>query len=465
MEYLAGIIRRCEGHCQNVSAGREKIEAYLSSSLGYGASCRVGVEGEVGRTSQRGIQSQSQSEQMNSQTVLNELETAKRSLSVITYLCQIISSMVFSWMEEPLFTIYCISRNLPIGTGIFQQRAAALLKRCGAEPRCLPQPSKLPSQSKGKSVVDLPTPCDDDSLSISDLVIHQFRDTFIQFPTATKSDAVSLRPKVGNHADVMCFDGLVALTGVESTCRETVLLLKSYLKSVFNLSDERCLQYNPIEERDKGGSTAQIALSEKDRERNKKFSFNPPLDEARLVFEKKIIAAWVDAYITSVPSDAPPPQVHKPMDRISFQELLSGLISHYNRLCVMVSGEYDDVSAASRALWKGSGGGRSRGKRKVEALNEGKGGGGSNGGESDDKITAAVVPPGKSKIIKSAPRKKSGSTLSKKNSTSLHPIAEGRKTESERKSKRTKRSSKKSYVEEDDSHDDEHSAADSDYDE
>jgi hypothetical protein len=251
MDFLVGLLRRCEIHCHSIASARERIIPSLS--------LQSSALGEI-------LQSQVKSDSTRSdlEQPLNKdlLETSLRRFELTSFLCAVLSSLPFCWADEPLSAIYWISRNSNVSASLFEKLFRSCLKQsCATEYDASSSDSQHPKSKK-----PAPVPVEIDP------TLQGYDDQLLVLQTMI-SVTSSSDQQLGSEIFIL------SLLAVEGGCRSVLMRLKCFLKSVFSFSDDRCLSFTPSYDKEVSDSahqrSAQLPLSDKDRDFHRSSWFSP----------------------------------------------------------------------------------------------------------------------------------------------------------------------------------------------
>lgn len=159
------------------------------------------------------------------------------------FLASALAHLPYDTADEPLEVVYYINRNVAVGTALLLGRLKEQLLSMGGEMRKADgmQPPALGSRPKGSKVAPKkatePSPADGET----DLVLNEA--AFTEWLSQYTSEMCTTNAKSATVAAVRLTELL--LLALQLRCNESILRLKTYLKSVYALSDERCASYTP----------------------------------------------------------------------------------------------------------------------------------------------------------------------------------------------------------------------------
>jgi hypothetical protein len=234
MDLIIGLLRRCEFHCQSIATVRERVVS------------EEGFDSRIEKLLSAGSRSNGTTPLPMGPKLSVVKEMISNSFQLISFLGALLSSLPFCWADEPLSAIYWISRNSNVTASIFEKLFRSSLKEICATEYVEPDRHSKKAQAEICEEIDSSIQCDKEDLLVLKLP-----------PT----------PSTIEDSNV---DILLSILSIESRSRIILMRLKSYFKSVFSFSDERCLSFTPSYDKEaselSAQRSAQLALSEKDRE-------------------------------------------------------------------------------------------------------------------------------------------------------------------------------------------------------
>jgi hypothetical protein len=167
------------------------------------------------------------------------VKSAGQIWETISFLATTMCHFSFDHYEEPLQLIYWINRNIPLNSSILLTSMRELLLNFGASKRDV-------AKMQGPAVGSAPGKKD-----IKDLVIEKqksssgWEDGLIFDENILKEKlSANISNKNQSTSDIQLLEKLV-IKSAESRGCEALLRVKSYLKTIYSISDEKCQQYSP----------------------------------------------------------------------------------------------------------------------------------------------------------------------------------------------------------------------------
>jgi hypothetical protein len=159
-------------------------------------------------------------------------EPQMSALSQSQYLASVLASLPFSLVEEVLLLLHLINRSIPYEMGVLLAEMKETVKQyCAAV---------SPEDAKDM----LPPPS---STGSSKLTKRRGKES----STAVESDIMwdptlaSKHIKAQSHSDLVSQSSQLVILIAQLRCKETLIRLKSYLKIVYKISDERSAAFDP----------------------------------------------------------------------------------------------------------------------------------------------------------------------------------------------------------------------------
>lgn len=305
----------------------------------------------------------------------DNIQTAVTHLETITYLSQTVASLPFDVQEEPLICIYWISRNIPVSSGIFHQHTQRILREIIGD--VVGDGDAFLATSSGKFSSNGTAAPQEDDLIMNDDKFH----TFMQTRMAHLHDSSS---GCRNGVDYACVDDvLLSVITIESRCREVLMRLKSFLKSAYALSDERCLAFTPHD--DSGATqhsgvgmstsaakTSMIADRDKQRHMDSVYTAIPLSADnftsltSPVMSLKDLINKWTS------PLEKTKSVMLTPLDDVSVNRLVEICISDYNRLNSSLREDGDDYQHVSKVKRRNTGPRKSSSRHPAGKISNGR---------------------------------------------------------------------------------------------
>ena len=261
------------------------------------------------------------------------------SLELIHFLTTTLAHLPYEFMEEPLQMVYWINRNIMVSSTMLTTSMKNTLLALGAKVRVAEEmlppaigsmPKRLAraastasaastnaagnnkgSMRKGKSSSDNNLRWGEGDLVIDEALFNANPDTSSSYATAL-------------------------LMAAEARGRESIIRLKCYLKTVYNLSDERCVAYSS-EDKTNNGATERIrgtGVTGLEGQSERFDPLYPSLSQAQKNF-----------FIISNNTNT---NGHKTDDNTTMLSALPIIIGDFNRLLAILEGDPDDFSLLAK---------------------------------------------------------------------------------------------------------------------
>ena len=166
------------------------------------------------------------------------VKSAGQIWETISFLATTMCHFSFDHYEEPLQLIYWINRNIPLNSSILLTSMRELLLNFGASKRDV-------SKMQGPAVGSAPGKKDIKEISLEkEKNSTGWEDGLIFDENVLKE---KLSADISDNAttyDINLLEKLVVKSAESRGC-EALLRVKSYLKSIYSISDEKCQQYSP----------------------------------------------------------------------------------------------------------------------------------------------------------------------------------------------------------------------------
>jgi hypothetical protein len=343
--------------------------------------------------------------QIDNQMIAQNIQDAFDKAGSSDFLCATLASLPFEAIEDPLQLIYLINRNVSVGTSLTLLRLKQQILSMGGELRKVGEMQPPMLGTKPKSIGG-------GSTAGAGLTSGRHRSAALPFGSVEGeadlliSDAASaawisrtLEEKgdgasVGPDLIVFRICELILLS-LEIRNNEAILRLKSYLKLVFGISDDRCMSFNP-EDRSAIASSSQNAISKLNKS-NSSLVYQPhpptvsPLQE--------LLGASTLAEFTTNPTKFCKRIMSENGSNNPITALMRKICMDYNRVTHLLNSDPEDFTLTVRVAAESSG----SVKRKRKPVN----GSESKRVKSPSKLSAASVAPVKKETPKRKKKKSS----------------------------------------------------------
>jgi hypothetical protein len=204
------------------------------------------------------------------------MSDVKQGLELLRYIILTLAYLPYELNEEPLTIIYQINKYVPLHAGLLLQRMKQTSLSCGASVRGEAKEMLPPAMGQRSTTASAPgigsrpvksvgEKTEDDGVgkrAWDEALLYDAQKFLSTFSVASKPASTppsSSKPKSSGTSTsdpqkkLLC---QLAVQSCQSYCHESLLRLKYFLKKGYNLSDERCSNYNPDDRANYGNSSS-----------------------------------------------------------------------------------------------------------------------------------------------------------------------------------------------------------------